>query len=375
MFGNYQTSGQLLTDPVEHLAGRFTLSGTSTTVANTLRRVILTGTRSAGFRADLTNADDPGITITKNTSAVFNEMLAHRLTLLPIALPFEEVADYTFTLAVANDTRAVKHVTAHDFVVTRRGEPVPSKSVFPADPVTGQASLLVSLRPHWNPEQPPEEVELTASPVVGTGKDHMGFCPVSQCSFMNTIDTDPMSQESHYREWLAAFKNGVDDPGHKQEWENMSIQRCFLKKDGEPYSFDFTVESVGIRPVKEIVAEGIQAVIELVSAYIENPAITFTDPDSRMNGIDVLFEDQEHTLGNLLQTIITDLYLNGNSPDTHVNYVGYKVPHPLHRTMTLRIGFIADTADMEGLARAVVMRAATEAKAIFEKLADAWAGR
>jgi hypothetical protein len=40
--------------------------------------------------------------------------------------------------------------------------------------------------------------------------------------------------------------------------------------------------------------------------------------------------------------------------------------------MTLRIGFIADTADMEGLARAVVMRAATEAKAIFEKLAEAW---
>ena len=365
MFSNYQASG---------LVGRFTLSDTTTTIANTLRRAILTGTRSVGFRAELTNADDPGIVITKNTSAVFNEMLAHRLTLLPIALPFEEAVEYTFTLAVANDTRAVKHVTAHDFVVTKGADPVPSKAVFPADPITGQASLLVSLRPHWNPEQPPEEIELTAVPVVGTGKDHMGFCPVSQCSFMNTIDPDPAAQEAHYKEWLAAFKNGVDDPGHKQEWENMSIQRCFLKKDGEPYSFDFTVESVGIRPVKEIVAEGIQAIIALVSAYTENPAITFTDPDSRMNGIDVLFEGQEHTLGNLLQAVITKLYLTDDSPDTHVNYVGYKVPHPLHRTMTLRIGFIADTADMEGLARAVVMTAAAEAKRIFEELAVAWTG-
>jgi DNA-directed RNA polymerase subunit L len=125
--------------------------------------------------------------------------------------------------------------------------------------------------------------------------------------------------------------------------------------------------------LSQIVAEGIQAVIALVSPYVDNPPITFTDPDSRMNGVDVLFEGQEHTLGNLLQTIITELYLNGDSPDTHVNYVGYKVPHPLHRTMTLRIGFISDTADMEGLARAVVMRAATDAKAIFEKLAESWA--
>jgi DNA-directed RNA polymerase subunit L len=260
-------------------------------------------------------------------------------------------------------------------VVTKGGEPILSKFVFPADPITGQASLLVSLRPQWNPEQPPEEIELMARPVVGTGRENMGFSPVSQCSFMNTINTDPVAQEAHYAEWLLAFKNGVADPSHRQEWENMSIQRCFLKdEEGEPNSFDFTVESVGIRPVKEIVAEGIQSVIALVSEYAENPPITFTTPNSRMNGVDVIFENQDHTLGNLLQTIITDLYLSDTqSPDTHVNYVGYKVPHPLHKYMTLRIGFITDTADMEGLARAVVMRAATEAKATFEKLAEAWA--
>jgi len=115
-------------------------------------------------------------------------------------------------------------------------------------------------------------------------------------------------------------------------------------------------------------------VIALVSEYTENPRITFTDTNSRMNGVDVIFENQDHTLGNLLQVIITDLYLSeAQSPDTHVNYVGYKVPHPLHKYMSLRIGFIKDTADMEGLARAVVMRAATEAKIIFEKLAEAWA--
>ena len=87
MFRNFKTSGPaLLTDPDDHLVGRFTLTGVSTTIANTLRRCTLVDTRSVGFRADLTNAADPGVVIRKNTSVIFNEMLAHRLTLVPLAV-------------------------------------------------------------------------------------------------------------------------------------------------------------------------------------------------------------------------------------------------------------------------------------------------
>jgi DNA-directed RNA polymerase alpha subunit len=125
MFRRYTESGPpLLTDSSTPNTATFTLENTSTTVANTLRRCILSETRSVGFRADLTNAADPGITIRKNTSAVFNEMLAHRLTLLPLGVVRLDDFDpsrYECVLKVRNETMGtdftggLRHVTASDF--------------------------------------------------------------------------------------------------------------------------------------------------------------------------------------------------------------------------------------------------------------------
>ena len=404
MFRNYTESGPaLMTDPTKQIIGRFTLDGTSTTVANTLRRCILSETRSAGFRADLTNAADPGITIRKNTSVIFNEMLAHRLTLVPVAPPPNVSLDdfdptrYQCVLTKRNDAKGASsgllHITASDFRIHEKQEDgtfadmgLPAAGlVFPPDPITGGTSLIVSLRPQWNPEQPPEEIDLTAYPIVGRGRDFMGFCPVSQCSFENTRDEDPVRQERMFNEWLSFFKK-IADPSiippdvianHRQEWSNMAIQRCFLVDEhGEPNSFGFVVESVGIRPVQEIVAEGIQAVIDLVSPYVDAAAdglgITTQPADSRMNGLDILFDDQEHTLGNLLQTLITDLYLS-DSADSPIAFAGYKVKHPLHRVMTLRIGFREGVAGDAAMALSIVSKAAEKARSIFEDLARAWA--
>jgi len=399
MFRRYTEFGPpLLTEDSIPNSATFTLDGTSTTVANTLRRCILSETRSVGFRADLTNAADPGIIIRKNTSVIFNEMLAHRLTLLPLGvvrIDEFEPSRYECVLKVRNDSAdaGIRHVTASDFRVLDGGVDigdVAAKAMFPVDTITKQSSLIVSLRAQWNTEQPPEEVDLTAAPVIGRGRDHMGFCPVSQCSFENSLDTDPVRQEQFFTEWLGAFKK-ITDPttvppeviaAHRKEWSTMAIQRCFIVDErGEPSSFRFVVESVGIRPVKEIVAEGIKAVIDLVSPYtsaektMEELGMKAQPSDSRMNGIDVLFDGQEHTLGNLLQTLITDLYLNSGAPDSPISFIGYKVRHPLHRVMTLRFGFSTegDSAQKTAIARQVIAAAAEKAVSIFNGLASGWA--
>lgn len=403
MFSNYVESGpSLLTDTDSRLIGRFTLEGSTSTVANTLRRCILTETRSVGFRADLTKATDPGITIRKNTSVIFNEMLAHRLTLIPLAvvrLDEFEPTNYKCVLNVKNNRKGpltaneeILHVTAADFRLHEKqadgsfvdlGLPA-AGAMFPPDPITGQTSLIVSLRPQWNPEQPPEEVDLTALPVIGTGRDHMGFCPVSQCSFENTLDPDPVRQDKFFKEWLAAFKKIPEETDvaadviatHKKEWTNMAIQRCFqVGEDGEPNSFSFTVESAGVRPVRDIVAEGIKAVISLVAPYADaskDLGITTQPPDSRMNGLDVLFDDQEHTLGNLLQTLITEIYIDGAQADSPIVFAGYKVKHPLQRIMTLRLGFREGVTPDPTIAREIIATAAERARIIFEELGRSW---
>lgn len=406
-FTDYTEEGPaLLTNPDSKIRATFKLTGTNMTVANTLRRCVLSETRSVGFRADLTNAADPGVEIKKNTSVIFNEMLAHRLTLLPLGVVRIDEFDperYEFVLRVKNEERgpigtaAVRHVRAGDFILRERQESgdyedlpaAATQAMFPPDPITKETALLVTLRPQWNPEQPAEEIDLKTRAVIGTGREFMGFCPVAQCAFGNTPDTDPVRQEQFFNEWLGAYKK-VADPTtlppeavekFRAEWRTMAAQRCFLVDErGEPNSFDFVVESVGVRPVKDIVAEGIQAVVKLVDPYTvaEAPAeevgIRTQPVDSRMNGIDVIFEGHEHTLGCLLQAMITEIYLDSDAPDSPITYAGYKVRHPLKREVTLRLGIREGVAaDPATVARTVIAEAAKRARAIFEELGRSWA--
>jgi DNA-directed RNA polymerase subunit L len=403
-FQNYKESGTpLSTDPAAKCTGTFELVDTSSTVANTLRRAILTETRSVSFRADLTNSADPGVTIRKNTSVIFNEMLAHRLTLIPLGvrrLDDFDPSKYECVLRVRNEQKglindaSLLHVKAGDFQVREKqadgsmqelGTPA-TLAMFPPDPITKDTILITTLRPQWNPDQPAEEVDLTAYPVIGRGRDFMGFCPVSQCSYGYTVDPDPVRQEQFFNEWLNAYKK-VADPTtlaeqqrakYHQEWENMAAQRCYLINErGEPASFSFSVESVGVRPVPEIVAEGIRAVIEMLAPYADTSKsfaeldVTTQPLNKRANGITVVFNGQEHTLGNLLQTIITELYLDTEAPDAPITFVGYRVPHPLQRVMTLDL-VMREGKDAAGIARQVVQDAAARAIAIFTELGRSW---
>jgi DNA-directed RNA polymerase subunit L len=403
MFHAYTESGPpLSTDSSHKSTGHFLLTNTSTTIANTLRRMILTETRSVGFR-NSTQEGSGGIQIEKNTSVVFNEMIVHRLSLLPLGvrkLDDFDVARYKCVLRVRNDEKGlisnhtIRHVTARDFRVYEKQEngefvdvgPEISAIMFPADPITGDTCLLLSLRPQWNPDQPPEEIDLVAFPAIGTGRENMGFSPVSQCSFENTLDPDPVRQEKFFSDWMSEFKK-IDradavPPGtlenYKKEWETMAKQRCFqVDEKNEPNSFTFTVESVGIRSVSEIVAEGITATLHLLAPYRSVSAassdILIQPADSRMKGVDITFTGQEHTLGNLLQTVISDSLVG--SLESPVTFVGYKVRHPLHREMTLRLGFREETEDMNTRVYEIISAAANTLYDTFAKLAEEWAAQ
>jgi DNA-directed RNA polymerase subunit L len=139
--------------------------------------------------------------------------------------------------------------------------------------------------------------------------------------------------------------------------------------DGEPYSFDMVVESVGVLDPVTIVERGFKAGQDLVHKYggVIMPENVRVEPaGARIFAYDFIFKGEDYTLGNLVTTWIDEnLYGKGV-----VNYVGFDIPHPLDDFMVIRIG-VSDNS--EESARKALRDAMAGCEAMFRSFAEQWA--
>lgn len=370
----------------------FTLSPTHVTYANTLRRAVLTLVESVAFRADI---DEKGgttdVKITKNSTPMSNEMLAHRIGLVPIYVPQPltwKPDEYTFEINIKNEDANPRDVCAGDIIVKKKGkgdeEPtiIPSKEFFPPNRITGDTSLLTVLKGKHG-TQSAEELVCTMKATIGTGREHARFIPVSQCSYSYTIDETPERQKRVFQDWLASHKkvNLTEleaNPERKgeleREYKTMEIARCFKQNEnGEPYSFDFTIESVGMLSPDYIVARALDTLQAKCLQYAgvdkgDLPTNVEIHPaDAKMRGYDFIFKGEDHTLGNLFQT-----YMDQNlMASKELTFVGYKVPHPLRDEMVLREGISAEDKTQIP-ARQMLAQAAKGCAEMFRAWRSAW---
>jgi DNA-directed RNA polymerase subunit L len=394
MFANYvpdKTSPPLLTGGDTHINASFELNGTNMTIANALRRCILTHTSSVAFRTE--PYDKSQVEIIKNTTPLVNEMLAHRIGMIPVCVAdwanFNP-AEYQFELHVRNDDKSkILDVRAGDIKVYRVNPSNPmdapveldSKQFFPPDPITGDTLLITRLRPQTNPAYPVEELHFRAKASVSTGKENIRWCPVSQCSYEYTRNPDPEQIEATYQAWVAANKKKVETPEQqaatRREFETMEIQRCYMKDEaGNPNSFTFHVESIGVQAIPNIVLAGIEAVQELMKKYkdidkIVPSNIRIQKSDTRFPALDIIFENEGHTLGNLLETFLVENHTDEGRSEPYITYAGYKVPHPLRQEMFVRIG-VPEGDQQELIARQAIAATCKETLHIFEVMRQSW---
>ena len=372
----------------------FQLSPTRVTYANVLRRAVQTEVSILGFRADMGEAGDTAdVKIFKNSTPMSNEMLADRIGLLPIAMsPGEEgweKESVLFRLKVVNDTEEFRTVTAADFecLELREGDTertrIPNTKFFHPDPVTGDTCILAVLKP-MTEGQEPEEIHLETYASLGKGREHARFNPTSQCSYGYTRDEDPARIKELWVTWLREQKKV--DPADiakdekrrgvlEREFRSLEIYRCFKEdEEGEPYSYDFTIETLGTVDVQVIVYQALLAVAQLAEKYAsvdrgELPVnVEIRPADAQMKGFDFWFRGEEHTLGNLLQTWIDDnkiVPINTGG----VFFTGYKVPHPLREEMVLRMGVDDEN---EETARMAIAEAAQGCAEMFRQWAQDW---
>ena len=372
----------------------FTLTPIHVAYANTLRRLIMTGVESAAFRADMKDGTTTDVTIEQNDTPMTNEMLAHRIGLLPIHVPLDtDLKTLTFTLDVKAEKDTYKDVTCDDFVIMREREggkePVQmdTSEFFPKHPLTRRTCLIATLAPGVG------RVKFSAKASMGTGRENARFQPTSQCSYVYTRDDDEATVDAHFTEWLEkAKKQSVADleggdekakaklAAFRREYDTMEIAKVYLKDaKGEPYSYDFTIETVGPLKVSYIVRRACDVGEAMMSKYtsIENGVL----PDdnklrvipsrSRVLGFDFVMKEQDHTFGNMIQTYLEQnhIYEADQKPGgpVKITYAGYEVPHPLRDELVVRIGSSSKEEALLAFAQAC-----TGCMKIFSDIRVAW---
>jgi len=382
---------------------QFTLSPTSYSYANTLRRSIMTLIPTVGFRSDppgtvLANSD---IKIGQNDSYTQpNELLAHRISLIPIhgvdALKWDPDR-YVFRLNVQNDTSEPRDVMASDIQVLERRQAsdmseslieVPNRTFFVPHLLTRDTCLITSLpgkrETGSRATVPTLEAEMRAT--VGTGREHTRFIPTCQASYGYTLDVNTERRNMYFERWLVRHKN-VEPESLKQdetrraeldrEFKTMEIQRIFKVDDkGEPNSFDFQIESIGPMAPRAIIERALLGLINMCEPFVGLDAgdlpdtISVTPSDAQLTGFDFLIQGQDHTFGNMIQTWLADNHVEGNA-EPRISFAGYKIPHPLKDEMLLRIG---SEDGKELTARAALAVAARGCKAMFQEWLRMWTG-
>ena len=382
---------------------QFTLGPTSYSYANTLRRSIMTLIPTVGFRSDppgvvLVNSD---IKIGQNDSHTQpNELLAHRISLIPIhgvdGLKWDPDR-YVFRLNVQNESAEPRDVMAGDIQVLERRQAadmsealieVPNRTFFVPHTLTRDTCLITSLpgKRETGPKANVPTLQAEMRATVGTGREHSRFIPTCQASYSYTLDINTERRNAYFEKWLVTHKN-VSPESLKQdetrrneldrEFKTMEIQRVYKVDDkGEPNSFDFQIESIGPMAPRAIIERAILGLITMCDTFVGLDAgdlpdtINVTPCDAQLTGFDFVIKSQDHTFGNMIQTWLVDNHVEGEA-EPRISFAGYKIPHPLKDEMLLRIG---SEDGKELTARAALAVAARGCKAMFQEWLQLWTG-
>ena len=371
----------------------FRLSPTNVSYANTLVRLIETGVEVVGFRADIKDdGSTSDVIVESNSTPMTNEMLAHRIGLLPVHVVNPDTWDpekYEFILDVTNDTEEIMNVNAADFRINEKAADgsktqIPTSRFFPPNPITKDTCLIARLRGKAVGGVP-EEIRLKAKATVGIGKEHSRFNPTCHCApAVWTRDEDPVKRKEAFDKWLLIHKK-VDSAKLEQEPEKkavlerefmtMEVARTVLRdENGEPYSFDITVESRGVLEPRHIVEKALNAGAALAARFGDQGGtslpsdVTVKPTEKRMLGYDFIFDGQDHTLGNLIQTWL-DQNMVGKG---EISFAGYNIPHPLRDQMLITIGVEATAQNPEITARTALKTAARSCSQMFKDWSKMW---
>ena len=342
---------------------KFHMKDIDLSIVNCIRRVILSDIPNIAIRFDPYNEADHDVHISANTSPLHNEILSHRLSLIPIHMHPNEIrafqkTHYKFVIDKQNTTNDMLDVDTDDIqVFDFENNPLPKercRSIFPKDLITNDPILIAKLKPNIFGKEHGDELKLEAFATMGTAANNAAWSPVSLCSFYNDIDEDAADK---------AFKQKVTDISAKKpltETDKKELRTRFdtlekfkhFKKNrfGEPNLFVFTVESECAMTPDYLVFKAISILCDNIEALIrdlesENDEKVKLEPlGDAPHMYQLSLFGQTHTMGNLLQAQFYNKFVRHDASKT-LEYVGYICPHPLDKTILVKLKFASSMRD------------------------------
>jgi len=348
---------------------KFTIDNINVSLANSLRRTVLSDIPTLVFYTETYNDNQCNILI--NNTRLHNEILKHRLSCIPIhekdltILP----GAYILDLDIQNNTEEMIIVTTENFRIKNKvnGNYLSKdevRRIFPPNQKTQSFIDFARIRPKIGDNIPGEHLKLTAEFSVHTANDNSMFNVVSKCSYGNSPDMkkiDEIWEEQEKK--LRSEQISVDEiEFEKKNFYLLDAQRHFIND-----SFDFVVQSVGVYENREIIQKACKVLHDKIVSMIQlidSDGIVINNSESTMDYcFDIILENEDYTLGKVLEYILYEKYYMG---EKILTYCGFKKFHPHNLDSTIRVAY-ASNADKRMVAQHLRF-ACVDAGAVYKKM-------
>lgn len=321
---------------------QFTLKNVNVSIANTLRRTILSDIETFVFRTAPYDKCDANIEV--NTTRLNNEILKQRLSCIPMHIKDDDFPYNNFILVVdeINTSNVIQYVTTEHFklydTVTNTYMPENDlRKIFPKNPITNYYIDFARLRPRISDEIPGESLKLTCKLSKATAKDDYMYnvaCNSSYGFTQDRVKVDDMwnKKEKELKESKSLTHDDIEYI--KNDWYNLDAKRIFVSN-----SYNFTVETVGVYTPYELVKKACKVIYEEFKNFnSQNYAINTSDVTMN-NSFDVILFNKDHTFGKCLEYLLYTKYFEG---DKTLLYCGFQKKHPHDDYSIIRLAYNSD---------------------------------
>lgn len=322
---------------------KFTLDGLNVSLANSIRRTILSDIPINVIKTETYAENQCNILV--NTTRLHNEILKQRLSCIPIHITELDLLpnNYVLEVDVKNDTDHLIYITTENFKIRNKSNgnyltENEIRKIFPMCNKTNSFIEFARLRPKIGDGIPGEQLKLEADFSITTAKDNSMFNVVSKCSYGNTLDTVKINEmwEDHEAKLKSNGSPQEDIDFEKKNYYLLDAQRQFI-----PDSFDFIIQSIGIYENIELVKKACiilqNKMVEFANA-IDSDIVPINISETTMeNCYDIVLENEDYTVGKVLEYLLYDQYY---IKDKILSFCGFKKFHPHNTDSIIRIAYI-----------------------------------